>query len=55
MKVPDTDIDVRIGEPPEKITMEAHSAECRYCKGVVKMMRDIKDHIKALQMGQETT
>lgn len=42
MKVPDTDIDIRIGEPPEKIEMVAHSAECRYCKGIVKMMRDME-------------
>lgn len=42
MKVPDTDIDLRIEEPPEKIEMVAHSAECRYCKGIVKMMRDME-------------
>lgn len=40
MKIPGTDIDVRIGEPPEKIEMLAHSGKCRYCGGVVKMMRD---------------
>ena len=42
MKIPDTDIDVRISEPLEEIEMVAHSAECRYCKGIVKMMRDLK-------------
>jgi len=41
MKVPDTDFDVRIEEPPEKIEMVAHSGECRYCGGVVKMPRDM--------------
>jgi hypothetical protein len=41
MKVPGTDIDVRIHEPPEKIEMVAHSADCRYCNGIVKMRRDI--------------
>ena len=40
MKIPGTDIDVRIDEPSEEIEMVAHAAECRYCKGVVKMARD---------------
>ncbi len=40
MKVPGTDFDVRVEKPPEKIDMVAHSADCRYCNGVVKMMRD---------------
>lgn len=40
MKVPGTDIDVRFKEPPEKIEMTAHSGECRYCGGMVKMGRD---------------
>lgn len=31
---------LRIGEPSENIEMVAHSAECRYCNGIVKMMRD---------------
>lgn len=58
MKVPDTDIDVRVGEPPEKIEMVAHSAECRYCQGIVKMMRDMKtgrlqpDNCQCLLCGQ---
>lgn len=58
MKVPDTDIDVRIGEPPEKIEMVAHSAECGHCKGIVKMMRDMKtgrlqpDNCQCLLCGQ---
>lgn len=58
MKVPDTDIDVRVGEPPEKIEMVAHSAECRYCKGIVKMMRDMNtgrlqlDNCQCLLCGQ---
>lgn len=41
MKIPDTDIDVRTNEPPEKIEMTAHSGECRRCGGVVKMIRDM--------------
>lgn len=41
MKVPGTDIDVRVYEPPEKIEMVAHSAECRHCHGIVKMKRDM--------------
>lgn len=40
MKVPGTDFDVRIEEPSEQIEMYAHSADCRYCNGVVKMFRD---------------
>jgi hypothetical protein len=42
MKIPGTDIDLRINEPPEKIEMFAHSADCRYCNGIVKMIRDSK-------------
>ena len=42
MKIPGTDFDLRIKEPPEEIEMVAHSADCRYCNGVVKMMRDDK-------------
>ena len=41
MKVPGTDVDVRVNEPPEKIEMVAHSGVCKYCEGIVKMMRDI--------------
>lgn len=41
MKIPGTDIAVRISEPPEKIEMVAHSGECRYCGGIVKMLRDM--------------
>ena len=58
MKVPDTDIDIRIEEPPEKIKMVAHSAECRYCKGIVKMMRSMEtgrlqpDNCQCLLCGQ---
>ncbi len=40
MKVQGTNFDIRIGKTPEKIEMMAHSADCRYCNGVVKMMRD---------------
>ena len=40
VKVPGTDFDLRIDESPEEIEMVAHSAECRYCNGMVKMMRD---------------
>jgi hypothetical protein len=40
IKIPGTNFDLRIGSPPEKIEMFAHSADCRYCNGVVKMMRD---------------
>lgn len=40
MKVPGTEIDLRIGKLPEKIDMYAHSGVCRYCEGIVKMMRD---------------
>jgi len=39
MKVIDTDIDVRYNKPAESIEMHAHSGECKYCKGVVKMLR----------------
>jgi len=58
MKIPDTDIDVRIEESPEKIEMVAHSGVCRYCKGIVKMMRDMKtarlqpDNCQCLLCGQ---
>lgn len=41
MKVPGTNFDVRVEEPPEKIEMTAHSGECRYCGSIVKMSRDI--------------
>ena len=40
MKLPGTNFDVRIDKPSEKIEMAAHFAECRYCNGIVKMMRD---------------
>ena len=40
MKVPGTNFDVRINEPPEKIEMVAHAGECLYCHEIVKMMRD---------------
>lgn len=40
MKIPGTDYDLRVDQPPEKIEMYAHSADCRYCNGVVKMFRD---------------
>lgn len=40
MKVPDTDFDFRYNESPEKIELFAHSGECKYCKGIVKMYRD---------------
>lgn len=40
MKAPGTDIDVRIDEPPEEIEMVAHSADCKHCNGIVKMIRD---------------
>jgi hypothetical protein len=40
MKVPGADFDLRVEEPPEKIEMVAHSADCRYCNGIVKMMRN---------------
>ena len=42
MKIPDTNIEIRVNEPPEIIEMVAHSGECKYCEGVVKMMRDMK-------------
>lgn len=42
MKIPGTDIDLRIEQSPEKIEMVAHSGVCKYCDGVVKMMRDPK-------------
>lgn len=41
MKVPDTNIDVRVDKVPEKIEMIAHSGVCRYCQGIVKMKRDM--------------
>lgn len=40
MKIPGTQYDLRINEPPEKIDMVAWSADCRYCNGMVKMPRD---------------
>ncbi len=40
LKVPGTDFDVRVNDPPEQIEMYAHSADCRYCDGIVKMFRD---------------
>ena len=40
MKIPDTDVEIRVNESPERIEMVAHSGECKYCGGVVKMMRD---------------
>jgi hypothetical protein len=58
MKVPGTNFDIRIENSPEKIEMVAHSAECRYCNGVVKMMRDRKtfelqsDNCSCLMCGQ---
>ncbi len=58
MKIPDTDIDLRVDEPPEKIDMVAHSAECMYCEGIVKMMRDMNtaklqpDNCQCLLCGQ---
>jgi len=58
MKVPGTEFDLRIDQPPEKIEMVAHSADCRYCNGVVKMMRDPKtmklqpDNCACLMCGQ---
>lgn len=58
MKVPGTEFDLRIKEPPEEIEMIAHSADCRYCNGVVKMMRDDKtfklqpDNCRCLMCGQ---
>lgn len=58
MKIPDTDFDLRIDFPPEKIEMVAHSAECRYCNGIVKMMRDPQsfelqpDNCSCLMCGQ---
>lgn len=58
MKVPGTEFDLRIKEPPEEIEMIAHSADCRYCNGVVKMMRDDKtfelrpDNCRCLKCGQ---
>lgn len=30
MKIPGTDVEVRVNEPPEEIEMVAHSADCRY-------------------------
>lgn len=42
VKIPGTNFDLRINSPPEKIEMVAHSADCSYCSGVVKMMRDIE-------------
>lgn len=42
MKVPDTEIDLRVNEPSEEIEMVAHSGVCKYCEGIVKMMRDLK-------------
>lgn len=53
-----TDCDLRVEEPPEKIEMVAHSADCRYCNGVVKMMRDREtsklqpDNCSCLMCGQ---
>ena len=58
IKVPGTDFDVRINDPPEKIEMYAHSADCRYCNGVVKMFRDPKtmelqpNNCSCIQCGQ---
>lgn len=58
IKVPGTNYDVRINKPPEKIEMVAHSADCKYCNGIVKMMRDqitIKlqpDNCSCLMCGQ---
>ena len=46
MKVPGTDVDIRITEPSEKIELYAHSGECRYCGGVVKMPRNMKGRWK---------
>lgn len=40
IKIPETDIELRIDYPPEEIEMFAHSGECRYCNGIVKMIRD---------------
>lgn len=40
MKVPGTNIDIRVNEPSEEIEMVAHSGVCKYCGGIVKMMRD---------------
>ena len=42
MKVSGTNVDIRCYEPSEKIELFAHSGECRYCDGVVKMRRTIK-------------
>lgn len=59
MKIPGTDIEARIGEPPEEIEMVAHSGECKYCGGIVKMMRDMKtaklqpDNCQCLLCGQK--
>jgi hypothetical protein len=39
IKIPGTNFELRINSPPEKIEMVAHSADCRYCNGPVKMMR----------------
>ncbi len=58
MKIPGTNFDLRIEELPEKIEMVAHSADCRYCNGIVKMMRDDKtfelqqDNCRCLMCGQ---
>lgn len=58
MKVPGTEFDLRINEPSEKIEMFAHSGECKYCNGIVKMMRDFEtfklqpDNCQCLLCGQ---
>lgn len=58
MKIPGTDFDIRISEQSEKIEMVAHSADCRYCNGIVKMMRDNRtfklqsDNCSCLMCGQ---
>ena len=58
MKIPDTDVEIRVNEPPERIEMVAHSGECKYCGGVVKMTRDMNtgklqpDNCYCLMCGQ---
>ena len=46
IKVPGTDVEVRVTKPPEKIELVAHSADCRYCDGIVKMPRDGKGKLQ---------
>ncbi len=35
-----TNIEIRVYKLPESIELKAHKGKCRYCDGIVKMIRD---------------